>query len=193
MPITTGLSPTGSFYERAARLMVYRLLSNVTPVSLTNPTAATDLMTFLFPLNPLGNGNILNEVGRGFEAFCKGTYNVAAASTVVFTIKLGGVTIATITTASQTNTAVTLNWILSLRSLINAVGSSATFETSGILFFDSGATLPAAASVFLDNNTAVSAAIDCTQPQNLEIMANFGTGNASSVIAQRVLDITLLN
>jgi hypothetical protein len=193
MPISSGLAPTGSFYERAARLVLYRLLSNVTPVSLTNPTAATDLMTFALPQNPLGNGCIINETGRGLDIFACGTYNLAASSTVVFTIKLGTVTIATFTTASQTNTSVTLNWQLRLRALIASVGSAGTLETHGALLFDSGATLPAAASVFLDGNTGVSAAIDLTLNPLLEIMANFGTGNASSVIAQRVLDITLLN
>jgi hypothetical protein len=192
MPIL-GLAPTGSFYERAARVLLYRLLSNVTPISLTNPTAATDMMTLIMPSNPLGNGCIINEVGRGLDIFCKGTYNLAASSTVVFTIKLGGVTLATFTTASQTNTSVTLNWIIRLKALVASVGSGGTIESAGQLYFDSGATLPAAASVFLDSNTAVSSAIDLTQNPLLEIMANFGTGNSSSVIAQRILDITLLN
>jgi hypothetical protein len=188
-----GLSPTGSFYERAARVLSYRMLSNVTPVSLTNPTSATDLMTFTMPTNPLGNGCIINEIGRGLDIFAAGTYNLAASSTVVFTVKLGGVTICSFTTASQTNTSVTLNWQIWIKSLVVSVGSAGTLETHGQLTFDSGATLPAAATTFLDGNTGVSSAIDLTQNPLLEVMANFGTGNASSVIAQRVLDITLLN
>lgn len=188
-----GLAPTGSFYERAARVLSYRMLSDVTVASLTNPTAATDLKTFAMPPNPLGNGCIINEIGRGFELYCIGTYNLAAASTLVFTIKLGGVTIGTFTTASQTNTSVTLNWKLHFKSLIVAVGSSGTLESHGALYFDSGATLAAAATVFLDSNVAVSSAIDLTQAPLLEVLANLGTGNASSVVAQRVFEITLLN
>src|ERR1700743_1217279 len=98
MPDKAGRMATGSFAQRALNVLSYRLVSNVTPVSLTNPTSATDLMTYTFPPNPMGSGNILNDGGKGFDLFCAGTYNLAASSTVVFTIKLGGVTLATFTT-----------------------------------------------------------------------------------------------
>lgn len=192
MPISSGLPATGSFYSRVSNLVMYALVNNTTPITLTNPTAATDLMTFLLPLNPAGNGNIINDGAHGLSIYAAGSYNVAAASTLVFTIKLGTVTIATFTTASQTNTAVALNWRLNFDITTVSPGTSGTVEAHGALTFDSGATLPAAASTFLDGNTAVSSAIDLTQPALLEIMANLGTGNASSTISQRVLRIVVL-
>lgn len=165
----------------------YTLISDATVVSLTNPTSATDLKTGVV------KAGTISQLGEGLDIFAAGTYNVAAASTVVFTIKFGGVTIATFTTASQTNTAVTLNWNLSLKAIAAVLGTSGTLEVHGSLNFDSGATLAAAASVFNDSITAASSAIDLTQDQTLEIMANFGSGNASSVIAQRMLIAKLIN
>lgn len=192
MPISSGLPATGSFYSRVSNLVMYQLVNNVTPVSLTNPTAATDLMTFLLPLNPSGNGNIINDISHGLLVYAAGSYNVAASSTLVFTIKLGTVTIATFTTASQTNTSVALNWQLNLNITTQAVGSSGAVEVHGTLVFDSGATLAAASTTFSDSNTAVSSAIDLTQPALLEVMANLGTGNSSSTVSQRVLRLIVL-
>ena len=192
MPISSGLPATGSFWSRASNVVMYQLINNATPVTLTNPTAATDLMTFQLPLNPAGNGNIINDVGHGLSIYAAGSYNVAASSTLVFTIKLGTVTIATFTTASQTNTAVALNWRLDFDVTTVAVGSSGTVEAHGKLTFDSGATLAAAANIFMDSKKAVSSAIDLTQPALLEIMANLGTGNASSTVSQRVLRVIAL-
>ena len=192
MPDATGLMATGSFYARAMNIIPYEMLANTTPVVLTNPTAATDLMTFTVPTNPNGNGCIINKLGAGFLVYAQGNINLAAASTLVFTVKLGTVTIATITTASQTNTAVVLNWQLDLDIITSAVGSSGTVEAHGKLFFDSGATLAAAASVFQDSITAASAAIDLTQNPVLEVMANLGSGNASSTVTARVLRVILI-
>src|SRR5262249_14905495 len=192
MPITEGLSGTGRFYDRAARLVSRGLRRDVTVSSLTTPTAATDLKTFTFVSSPNQLGNLLNEVGRGFQLFAAGTYNLGAASTSVFTLKLGGVTIATFTTASNANTSVTLNWQIDFKACVNAVGNAGTLEAHGRLGYDGGATLAAAASVFLDSNTAVSSAIDLTVPQTFELMHNFGTGNAASVVACRVFEITIL-
>jgi|HubBroStandDraft_1064217.scaffolds.fasta_scaffold03156_11 hypothetical protein len=192
MPAGAGLNATGSFYSRTLDALSYPMVANVTPVTLTNPTTATDLMTFTFPLNPSGNGSMLNGIGHGFVMLAAGNYNLAASSTLVFTIKLGTVTIASFTTASQTNTSVTLNWQLELTTISVGLGSSGTVEAHGKLFMDSGATLPAAASVFLDSVTAVSSAIDLTQPLLLEVMANLGTGNSSSTVSQRMLQLVVL-
>lgn len=191
MPSPLGLVGRGSFDDRVANALQYQMSLNTTPVSLTNPTTATDLMTFLFPTGPSNLGNILNVLGAGFELFCQGTYNLGLASTLVFTIKLGGVTIATFTTASQATTGVTLAWQLTFSAFTASVGSAGTVEAHGVLTFSSGATLAAAASSFMDSNTAPSAAIDLTRAQTLEILANLGSGNAGSSIAQRVLQIQL--
>ena len=66
-------------------------------------------------------------------------------------------------------------------------------ESSSKLDFDSGATLAAAASTFLDSNTATQTALNLANAATLEIMANFGTGNGASVIAVRFAKIQLEN
>lgn len=169
-----------------------QLVVNTTVVSLTNPTSATDMMTFTVPA-PTSQSAMLNAAGKVLQITAYGTYNVAAASTVVFTIKLGGATLATFTTASQATTGVTLNWQIYLVSATVTPGSAGTAECHGELNFDSGATLAAACSAFCDSNTAVITSINYTGPLLLEIMANFGTGNASSVIAERFLEVELYN
>lgn len=170
-----------------------QLFVNTTPVSLTNPTSATDMMTFTIPAPDGAQGVALNAAGKCLQITAFGTYNVAAASTVVLTVKLGGATLATFTTASQATTGVTLGWQLYLTSITVTPGASGTAECHGGLVFDSGATLAAAASEFADSNTAVITSINYTGPLLLEVMANFGTGNASSVIAERVLQVELYN
>jgi hypothetical protein len=166
---------------------VQQLVGNATPVSLTNPTVATDMMTAT--LQP----NTVDAAGDGLRIFAAGTYNLGLASTLVFTIKLGGVTIATFTTASQATTAVTLGWQVDLVATVVTPGASGTLEVHGALNFDSGATLAAACTTFLDSNIAVSSAINLTAPALLEIMSNLGSGNAGSNITQRQLTVELMN
>lgn len=168
---------------------VYTLISNAVPVSLTNPTSATDMMTGII------KGGTVTTLGEGLDIFAAGTYNLGAASTMVFTVKLGGVTIATITTASNANTAVTLNWNLTLKVVCGVItnANSLTFEAHGFLNYDGGATLAAAASVFNDVAVAASSGIDPTLDQTLEIMANLGSGNASSNVTERMLVVSLIN
>jgi len=170
-----------------------QLQASTTVNSLTNPTSATDLATFTIGA-PTGGASVsLNAPGKALQITAFGTYNLGAASTVVFTVKLGGATLATFTTASQATTGVTLGWQLQLTSITVTPGASGTAEAHGALQFDSGATLAAASSQFLDSNTAVITSINYTGPLLLEVMANFGTGNGASVIAIRTLEVELYN
>jgi hypothetical protein len=168
-----------------------QLSVNATPVSLTNPTAATDLMTFTIPGPTGGQGLSLNAAGKCLQITAYGTYNLAATSTLVFTVKLGGVTLGTFTSGSNTNTSVTLQWQLALTSITVTPGAAGTAEAHGLLTINIGATLPVALSAYGDSNTAVLTAINFTGPLLLEVMANLGSGNASSVIACRMLQVEI--
>lgn len=163
------------------------LAMNVTPVSLTNPTAATNLMTAVLP------AFTFSAPQQSIDVYASGTYNLAAASTMVFTITLGGVTLTTITTASNANTSVTLGWKINYVIGCVSSGSAGTVESGGTLLYDGGATLAIAASAFNDINTAVSSAINMNIPATLAIQANLGTGNASSVVAERILRVVYFN
>lgn len=170
-----------------------QLSVNVTPVQLTNPTSATDLMTFTVGAPTVGPAISLNAAGKCLQLTAFGVYNLGLASTLVFTIKLGGATIATFTTASQATTGVTLAWQIQLTSITVTPGSAGTAEVHGYLSFDSGATLAAAASQFLDSNTAVITGINYTGPLLLELMANLGSGNAGSTITARMMQVEMYN
>ncbi len=157
------------------------LVGSTTPVTITNPTVATDMMTTTLL------AGTLEDVGETLEVFAAGTYLVAAASTLVFTVKIGGVTVATFTTASQATTAVTLGWNLTLNATVVTNGAAGSLEVHGELNFDSGATLAAACSTFLDSNTAAATGVNLNLPVLVEVMGNLGTGNAGSSITQRQL------
>src|SRR5271155_3536936 len=93
----------------------------VTPVvTNVNPTTATTMMSGTIKANTFG------AINKGFECFACGTYSAGAASTLVFTIVIGSVTVATFTTASQTNTATTLGWQIMLFGGVITAGSAAT-------------------------------------------------------------------
>jgi hypothetical protein len=170
-----------------------QLFVSASPVTLTNPTAATDLVTFTIGAPTGGAGISLNSAGKVIVISAFGVYSLGAASTLVFTVKLGGATLATFTTASQATTAVTLAWQLSLTSVTVTPGAAGTAEAHGYLSFDSGATLAAACSEFLDSNTAAITSINYTGPLLLELMANLGTGNAGSTITSRIVQVELYN
>jgi hypothetical protein len=183
MPSPQGMNYDGAFTRDIANVSEFNLFTTATPVVLTNPTSATDLITYLVP------GGQLNGAGRALELFAAGVYNLAAASTLIFTLKLGGVTLATFTTASQATTAVTLAWQMDGTGIVLVPGSAGTMEFHGQLNFDSGATLAAACSAFLDSNTAALTGLNYQAPLLLEIMANLGTGNAGSTITSRFLQV----
>lgn len=166
----------------------YTLISNTVAVTNTNQTAATDLMTGII------KGTTIGVVGEGFEVFAAGTYNLGAASTSVFTVKFAGLTLTTITTASNANTGVALNWNLTLRVVaVTVSGTSCTLECDGFLNYDGGATTAVAASVFNTIANAASSTFDPTVDQTLEIMHNLGSGNAASTVTQRVLHVRMIN
>jgi hypothetical protein len=160
----------------------------VTPVvTNVNPTTATTMMSGTIKANTLG------AINKGFEAFACGTYSCGASSTLVFTIVLGGVTVATFTTASQTNTATTLNWQIQLFGGVITTGSAGTLEVHGELNFDSGSALSAACSTFLDSVTAASSAINLTIDSTFAVQSNFGSSNGSNTITQRMLEVVICN
>lgn len=164
-----------------------QLVMNTTVVSNTNPTSATTMMTATLP------NSVLNAVGKGFELFATGTYSLGATSTVVITVTLGGVTIGTFTSSSNTNTSVTSNWQLWMTGATVTTGGSGTMEIHGELNIDLGAALSAASTCFLDSNTAVLTAMPLNSAMVLNIQGNVGTGNAASVVAERFLSVTLTN
>lgn len=191
MPSPAGLRKDGALTKDVLNLLQYQLQANATPVQLTNPTVATDLMTYPVPTD------LLNAIGAGIEIFAAGVYNLGLASTLVFTIKLAGVTIATFTTAAQATIGVTLGWNVTVVATVVGAGANASLEVHGELNFDSGATLAAACSTFLDSNTAAITGVNLN-PQMppatalLEVMANLGSGNAGSTITERLLTVQLL-
>lgn len=141
------------------------LLALLSQTALTNISTAQNLFSQSIP------GGQFNKVGRTFLVSIFGIYSFAGGSTPTITLalKLGSVTLFTIT-SSAINTAASTNlqFQLSVQCTVAAIGASATIESHGSLTINLSANTPGAAlSAFADQNTAVSGAIDLTQAQNL--------------------------
>lgn len=136
----------------------------------------------------------MNAPGRALELNAAGTYSLGAASTVTIKAKLcsvagcGSGTVTTLgswVTAAQTNTSVTLAFNLAATCVTVSSGSSGSLECHGTLTFDSGATLAAAATSFLDSNTAAVGSLPLNGQWFLQTTLAFGSANASNTALMR--------
>jgi hypothetical protein len=150
------------------------LLSLAAQTALTNITTAQNLFSQAIA------AGLLNKVGRTFLVTLYGTYNFAGGSTPTITIalKLGSVTLATITTAAINTAASTnLQFQATFQCTVVSTGTGATLEVHGQLAINISANTPGAAlAAYADQNTAVSSGVDLTISENLvATIASSGT------------------
>lgn len=154
--------------------------------------------------NTVGTASLFpfNVVNKTWNVQAFGTYSLGAASTVNLKAKLCTVSgcgsgtvvnLASWTTASQTNTGVTLAWNINLQCATVTTGATGTAECHGTLNFDSGATLAAAASTFNDSNTAAVTGIPLNGQLFLQTTLAYGTANASNTALAREQVVTIGN
>lgn len=159
-------------------------ISQATLLSLAAQTALTNVSTAqnLFSL-AIGAG-LLNKVGRTFLVTLFGTYNFAGGSTPTITLalKLGSVTLATITTAAINTAASTaLQFQATFQCTVVSTGTGATLEVHGSVSINISANTPGAAlTTYGDQNTAVSSGVDLTISENL-VATIASSGTLSSV------------
>lgn len=142
----------------------------------------------------------MNFAGRALEYYGAGTYNLGVASTVTLKLKLCSVagcgsgtvvTLAAWTTASQATTGVTLAFNINAWCTTVATGASGSLECHGLLSFDGGATLAAAATGYNDSNTAAVGGLPLSGQWFLQSTLAFGTANASNtaLLRNQVIDV----
>ena len=134
--------------------------------AVTAITTAQNLLTFLF------GAGALNVTGRKIRVKGVAIYSTTAANvaTISIALVLGGVTLCTITTAA-TNTAASANLPLRFEFELTVVtlGATATIEAHGRVDANVGTVAAAAVAVYLDTNTAVSAAVNLTSASTLAV------------------------
>jgi len=138
---------------------------------------------------------VMNQPGRLLEYAGFGTYNLGTTSTVTVKLKLCTIagcgsgtviTLASWTTASQTNTSVTLGFNVNAYCVTVTSGATGTLECHGTLNFDSGATLAAASTTFNDSNTAVISSVPLNGQWFLQSTLAFNSANASNTATLRI-------
>lgn len=144
-----------------------RLLTLQEQTALTAITVAQTLFSLAI------KAGVLNVINRTLRV--KGTLIYSTTSTNVATIslalKLGSVTLCTITTAA-TNTAASTGLPIKFEFELSVatVGAAATIESHGKVDANISANTPAAATAsYLDTNTAVSSAVDLTVAETLAV------------------------
>jgi hypothetical protein len=147
-------------------------LAMCAPLVLPAQTAKTAITTAQVLLSFAFVAGALNVIGRklrvkGVMIYSTTVANVAAIS---FALKLGTVTLCTITTAA-TNTAASAGLPIHFEFELTVVtlGATATIESHGRVDANIGTAAAAAAAVYLDTNTAVSSAVNLTAAQTLEV------------------------
>src|SRR5271165_4984361 len=109
----------------------------------------------------------LNKTNRTLRVSGAGIFTTAGTPTIAVAIKLGTVTLVTITSPTianaQTNGQFSFEFLISVATS----GSSGTLEAHGELCVQGGANLTAAVAQYVDQNTAVSSAVNLTSALNL--------------------------
>lgn len=155
-------------------------------VALTAITTAQNLFTLPFA------GGFLNLVGRRIKVRFTLIYSttVGNVATISFALKLGSVTLCTITTAA-TNTAASANLPIQVEFelVVASLGASGTIESHGIVFANIGTAAAAAAAVYLDTNTAVSSAVNLITAETLAVTIAASAAVPSAQIREASIQI----
>jgi hypothetical protein len=186
-PISGGLAVVTKALTLA--LAQSTLLALGAQTALTTITTAQTLFTFAVP------AGLFNKVGRTFRVTIVGIYTSAGGSTPTITIalKLGSVTLCTITTSAIDTAANTnLQWRADFLCTVVTIGTGATIEAHGSISFNLSAnTAGAALSTFGDQNVAPSSAVDLTIAENL--VATIAASGAVSSAQVRSATVVLVS
>jgi hypothetical protein len=151
--------------------------------ALSTITTAQTLFSQAFP------AGALNKKNR--TLFISGTviFTVSAGTpTATIAITLGGVTLCTITTAAlaaSTNGQIQFQFTLSVAS----TGASGTLEAHGAVSAQLSATLGTAVPQYLDQNIAVSSAVNLTSALTLAVTIAASTTMASAQLRQGQVEV----
>lgn len=163
------------------------LLILLAQAALANVTAAQNLINLAI------NGGLLNKQNRTIRIRARGVYTTPGTTTPVLTIALvvGGVTLCSISTAALSATASTnMPFEIDFTFSTVTVGSAGTLEAHGKLIANITANTPAAAaSAYLDTNTAVSAAVNLQVAGNLQVQVSANSAITSITLRQASVEV----
>jgi len=149
-------------------------------------TAITTAQTFFTDSFPAG---ALNKLNRTIRVSGTLIFTVSAGTpTCTIAIKLGSVTLVTITTAAlaaSTNGQLDFQFILSVAS----TGSSGTIEAHGQVAAQLSTNLSTAVAQYQDQNTAVSSAVNLTSALALTGTIAGGSAIASAQVRQLLVEV----
>lgn len=168
-------------------------VSNVTAVTVSNPTAATDTILMALSLP----ASYFVSVGQPYTIHGSGVLSTTAASVPLVTItpKLcsvagcatGTVTpLAAIQSAALNTTALTnATWVFNAVATVASTGASCNLIVKGTLTIETGASVAAADSIYADSNIATSSPNQtCTNALFLDFFVQQSTTGASNSYKQ---------
>jgi hypothetical protein len=168
---------------------VLAVVNTTTVTANANATTAQNLMGYAVP------AATLNAAGKTLQVFGAGLATINTTATVTIAIKLGTVTLASWTAASITATVASLPWNFQATLTTALAGATGTIEAHGLLTLK-GSAGGGAATGYIDGNTTVSAAVDLTVAQTLQVTVTFsanGAGGNANNASQRLLTVELAN
>jgi hypothetical protein len=134
-----------------------------------------------------------NTVGKTFNIFCAGNFDIQQTCTVSIKVKYGALTLVTWTTPSIPSTVTNVPWALDFTVTTATTGASGTVESHGTatIKVNSGAGSGAA---YVDGNTTTAGAVNLTIANNIFISITFSANGATPNIGrQRMMIYTLIN
>jgi len=168
-------------------------ITNITPVTATNPSAAANLMTFAFPAGSL------NNLGRTLSLYAYGLYTTASGQTptlnltVIMNDGTNTRTLLSWTSGATTASSSNFPWNFDCTIVTTAAGSSGTFEGHGTANVTLGASAGGALTSYNDVITGASSALDLTKVNTMTVQCLFSSSNAGNSVTERVLCADIYN
>lgn len=167
--------------------------------SITNNTA-----TALSGVEVLVPAGLVNTAGKNLHVKVRGIYTNAAATTLKADVRLctvsgcaTGTVVApagcSIVSASQANNLTNGQFEADCELTTVTTGASGTFMAKGKAGYNIGANTAVALTEYADTATAVSAAVDLTVAEYINIFWTFGTGNAGNSVTPMSVNVELTN
>jgi hypothetical protein len=168
----------------------------VTPaVRIANIAPQTALSAITTPQNLFTQvmaAGTLNQVGRTLRVRGTVIYSTTSANvaTITIAIKLGAVTLCSITTAA-TNTAASSNLPIQFEFLLTVVtaGSAGMINAHGSVTANIGTVAAAVATTYLDTNTAAQGPVDLTVAETLAVTIAASAAIPSAQLLSATIDI----
>lgn len=170
-------------------------LTSALQMNLLNLQAQTALTTITTAQNLISQAlskGLLNKLNRMLRVRGTVIYTTVQTSfTVTIALKLGAVTLVTITTPAITNAQTAGQLEFDFLFSVAATGAAGTIEAHGSISVQGGSGLGVAVPRYLDQNVAVSAAVNLTSA--LTLTTSIAAGAAMDSAQLRLASIQVLN